>query len=44
MVCFKRGRRKKIEWKWEGQRIEEVKEIKYFGYVMRSNGGKEGQI
>lgn len=46
MVCFSKGggRRRKTEWKWEGQKIEEVKEFKYLGYVVKTNGEQEGQI
>jgi hypothetical protein len=29
-----KGRRKINEWKWEKDKIEEVKEFKYLGYVM----------
>lgn len=45
MICFKRGggRRKKINCKWEGQKIEEVKELKYLEFVVTYNGSKEGQ-
>lgn len=39
-----RGRKKKREWKWGEEDIEEVKEIKYLGYVMQKNGGPEKQI
>ncbi|EFN81241.1 hypothetical protein EAI_09373, partial [Harpegnathos saltator] len=28
----------------KGKRIEEVKEYKYLGYVMRRNGGQEAQV
>jgi hypothetical protein len=35
MVFRKRGGRRKInEWRWEKDKIEEVKEFKYLGYVM----------
>lgn len=46
MVCFRSGggRRRRTDWKWEGQIIEEVKEFKYLGYVVKKNGGQEGQI
>lgn len=45
MICFRsEGGRKRTEWKWEGQNIEEVKEFKYLGYVVKENGGQEGQI
>lgn len=38
MVCFRRGEgRKKTEWKWKDQKIEEVKEFKYLGFVVKSN-------
>lgn len=38
------GRRRRTDWKWEDQIIEEVKEFKYLGYVVKKNGGQEGQI
>lgn len=38
------GRRKETVWKWEGKKIEEVKEIKYLGYMLQRNGRNEGQI
>lgn len=46
MVCFRKGggRRRKTDWEWEGQKIEEVKTFKYLGYVVKKNGGQEGQI
>ncbi|KAH0816561.1 hypothetical protein GEV33_006230 [Tenebrio molitor] len=36
MMVFRKGggRRKINEWKWEKNKIEEVKEFKYLGYVM----------
>ena len=45
-MCFRRGggRRKEVEWKWEGKRLEEVREYKYLGYELRRNGSDEGQI
>lgn len=36
-----RGKAKKREWYWKGQRMEEVKEIKYLGFWMQKNGGAE---
>ncbi|XP_077278957.1 uncharacterized protein LOC143906639 [Temnothorax americanus] len=39
-----RGKRKKREWKWGGEDIEEVKEIKYLGYILQKNGGAENHI
>lgn len=37
----KKGRRKKREWKWGEEEIEEVKEIKYLGYILQKSGGIE---
>jgi hypothetical protein len=36
MMVFRKGggRRKINEWRWEKNKIEEVKEFKYLGYVM----------
>jgi len=39
-----RGRKKKREWRWGEENIEEVKEIKYLGYILQKNGGTEKQI
>lgn len=39
-----RGRKKKREWRWGEESIEEVKEIKYLGYMTRKNGGVEKQV
>lgn len=39
-----RGRKKKREWKWEEEDIEEVREIKYLGYMMQKNGGSEKHL
>lgn len=33
------GRWKKASWIWKGKVIEEVKEYRYLGYVIRRNGG-----
>lgn len=44
IICFKkRGRRRKIIWKWEGKELEEVAEVKYLGFVLKKNGGEESQ-
>ncbi|KMQ83634.1 hypothetical protein RF55_19482 [Lasius niger] len=39
-----RGRKKKREWKWGEESIEEVKEIKYLGYILQKNAGTEKQM
>lgn len=45
ILCFRKGsRRKKIEWKWEVELIEEVKEFKYLGYVLQKNEGNDGLV
>lgn len=36
-----RGRKKKREWRWGEENIEEVKKIKYLGYILQKNGGTE---
>lgn len=33
-----KGRKKKREWKWEEEDIEEIKEIKYLGYILQKKG------
>nr|XP_034194024.1 uncharacterized protein LOC117610565 [Osmia lignaria] len=38
------GRWKKVEWWWNGKKIEEVDQFKYLGYVFRRNGGSELQV
>jgi len=43
VMVFERGRGKprKREWKWGEEEVEEVKEIRYLGYIMQKNGGVE---
>ncbi|XP_011637362.1 trichohyalin-like [Pogonomyrmex barbatus] len=36
-----RGRRGKREWRWGEEDIEEVKEMKYLGYIIQKNGRAE---
>lgn len=38
------GRRKVTEWKFRGEKLEEVKESQYLGFRFRSNGGTEGHV
>ncbi|KMQ82463.1 rna-directed dna polymerase from mobile element jockey-like protein, partial [Lasius niger] len=40
----KGGRKKKIDWRWKGKRIEEVKEFKYLRYTFKVNGSQELHI
>ncbi|XP_067211780.1 uncharacterized protein [Linepithema humile] len=39
-----RGRVKKKDWRWGKESIEEVKEMRYLGYIMQKNGGAEKHI
>lgn len=43
VMVFEKGRgdRRKREWKWGEEDIEEVKEMKYLGFIMEKNGGTE---
>lgn len=43
IVCFRRGggRRKKMEWNWDGQKTKEVNEFKYLEYVVKKNRVKK---
>lgn len=34
----------RVEWKWRGKEVEEVKEFKYLGYRLTRNGSQEAQI
>lgn len=45
MVFEKRRRRvKKRIWKWGEEKLEEVKEIRYLGYILQKNDGAEKHI
>ena len=46
IVRFRKGggRESRRSWWWKGNRIEEVKEFCYLGYVFQKNGGQEAQI
>lgn len=45
MRCRKgRGRWKKIKWFWKGKLLEEVREFKYLGYTMRSDGKQDAHV
>lgn len=45
MRCRREGDRwKKMRLHWKGKELEEVKEFKYLGYVVKSNGGQETHI
>jgi len=38
------GRWMKMDWRWKGKKIEEVKKFKYLGYMLQRNGGQEAHI
>lgn len=46
MMVFekRRGRVKKRIWKWGEEKLEEVKEIRYLGYILQKNDGAEKHI
>lgn len=33
-----------MNWRWKGKVIEKVKEYRYLGYVLRSNGKQDKQV
>jgi len=39
-----RGRLKKREWRWKEEKVEEVREIRYLGYILQKNGGVEKHV
>jgi len=34
----------KKEWRWKGERMEEVKEYTYLDYTLQRNGGQEAHV
>ncbi|KMQ85710.1 hypothetical protein RF55_15573 [Lasius niger] len=46
VMVFRRGggRRKSTSWRWKGKVIEEVKEMKYLGYIFQANGRQKRHI
>ena len=45
VMVFGRGRRlKRRDWKWKGENIEKVREIRYLGYMLQKTGGLEKHI
>lgn len=46
MMVFEKGRgqRKRREWRWRAEKIEEVEEIKYLGYIMQKRGGADKYV
>lgn len=45
-LLFRRGggKRRKTEYEWKGQNIEDVKEVKYLEHVVKKNVGQKEQI
>lgn len=46
VMVFEKGRSsaRRREWKWGEDNIEEVKEIRYLGYIVQRNGGADKHI
>lgn len=40
----RRGRRKRIRWRWKGKTIEEVREYTYLGYRFQANEKQQAQV
>jgi len=38
------GRLRKRDWRWKGEKLEEVKQYTYLGYTLQRNGGQEAQV
>jgi len=38
------GRKRKVRWRWEGAKVEEVSRYKYLGYIFQKNEKQEGQV
>lgn len=34
----------KVNWRWKGKRIEEIKKFRYLGYRVQRNGGQEAHV
>lgn len=34
---------KRVRWRWEGRKVEEVREYRYLGYIFQCNGGQENK-
>lgn len=46
VLVFEKGKgaKRKREWKWEEEKLEEVRELRYLGYILQKNGRAEKQI
>ena len=46
VMVFNKPRRKreKKEWVWKGEKIEELKEFIYLGFLLRKNGDIKGNV
>jgi len=38
------GRLSKVNWRWKGRKLEEVKEYKYLGYTVQRNERQDKHI
>lgn len=46
IMRFKKGggRNRKMDWRWKGERIEDVREFAYLRYTLQKNGGQEAHV
>ena len=46
MMRFRKKEGRKSEWigRWKGVKMEEEKEFKYLGYIIRTNGDQKAHV
>jgi len=46
VMRFRRGggRMGRVNWRWKGREMEEVREFRYLGYTLQRNGGQEAHV
>jgi len=46
VMRFRRGggRMGRVNWRWKGREMEEVREFRYLGYTLQRNGGQKAHV